>query len=119
MSELKWRGKEAAAKIARAIPRGLEAACVVVEAQVKINLYNVVYSTPEPANYKRTGNLGNAWAHQVFGKHAQVGTPVEYAVYIEYGTSRMAARPVLRPAVDEHQPEILKAFANEIRKVLA
>ena len=28
-----------------------------------------------------------------------VGTDVEYAVYVEYGTSRMAAQPYMRPAV--------------------
>lgn len=29
-----------------------------------------------------------------------VGTPVEYSVYVELGTSRMAAQPYLRPAVE-------------------
>lgn len=28
-----------------------------------------------------------------------VGTDVEYAVYVEFGTSRMAAQPYMRPAV--------------------
>ena len=29
-----------------------------------------------------------------------VGTSVEYSVYVEFGTSRMAAQPYLRPAVE-------------------
>ncbi len=31
-----------------------------------------------------------------------IGTNVEYAPYVELGTSRMAARPFLRPAATEH-----------------
>lgn len=31
--------------------------------------------------------------------YADVGTAVEYSVYVEMGTSRMAARPFLRPAL--------------------
>lgn len=30
---------------------------------------------------------------------AIVGSPLEYAGYVEYGTSRMAAQPYLRPAL--------------------
>lgn len=36
--------------------------------------------------------------------YADIGSAVEYSVYVEMGTSRMAARPFLRPA--------LKAAAN-------
>lgn len=35
------------------------------------------------------------------GLEAQVGSNVVYARYLEYGTSRMAARPFFRPAVEE------------------
>lgn len=31
----------------------------------------------------------------------EVGTNVEYAPHVEYGTRKMAAQPYLRPAVDE------------------
>lgn len=34
------------------------------------------------------------------GLYADVGTAVEYAPYVEMGTSRMAARPFLRPALN-------------------
>jgi len=35
------------------------------------------------------------------GNAPGVGTPVEYAGYVELGTSKMAAQPYLRPAVEE------------------
>lgn len=47
-----------------------------------------------------TGNLIGSIATQEDGQGAIVGTNVEYAPYVEYGTSRSTARPYLRPAVD-------------------
>jgi len=35
------------------------------------------------------------------GNTIQVGTNVEYAPYVEYGTEDMKAQPFLRPAFDE------------------
>ncbi len=34
-----------------------------------------------------------------------IGTNVEYAPYVELGTSKMAARPYLKPAATEHSAE--------------
>ncbi|MBG6085816.1 HK97-gp10 family putative phage morphogenesis protein [Zhihengliuella flava] len=35
---------------------------------------------------------------------AEVGPTVEYGIYVELGTSRMAAQPYLGPAADQHTP---------------
>jgi len=40
-----------------------------------------------------------------------VGTPVEYSVYVEFGTSRMAAQPYLRPAVEQASRNVAAIFA--------
>jgi HK97 gp10 family phage protein len=37
--------------------------------------------------------------------YADVGSNVEYAVYVEMGTGRMAARPFLRPALSAARDE--------------
>lgn len=51
-----------------------------------------------------------------------VGTNVEYGPYVEYGTSRMAAQPYLRPAMDEDgqeaAQEIARAYERFIGEVL-
>ncbi len=52
-----------------------------------------------------TGNLRNSITHLVDGKAAYIGTNVEYAPYVELGTSKMAARPYLKPAATEHSDE--------------
>ena len=51
-----------------------------------------------------TGRLRSSIAKPELGRDgrglfARVGTDVEYAPYVELGTSRMSARPFLRPAL--------------------
>lgn len=43
---------------------------------------------------------------------ALVGTNVEYARYLEFGTERMQARPFLRPAVAKNRREILRRIGR-------
>ena len=43
----------------------------------------------------------------------RVGTNVEYAVYVEFGTSRMEAQPYLRPAAEQAVAE-LDQIADDI-----
>lgn len=42
------------------------------------------------------------------GSGVYIGSNVEYAPYVEIGTSRMAARPFLRPAATEHSERYKK-----------
>lgn len=49
-----------------------------------------------------TGNLRNSVAYKVEDQTMAVGTNVEYAPYIEYGTYKMAARPYLEPAIADN-----------------
>ena len=54
-----------------------------------------------------TGRLKNSITSAVDPEEqvAYIGTNVEYAPYVELGTSRMAARPYLRPAAENHGDE--------------
>ena len=51
-----------------------------------------------------TGNLRGSIAHEVdtADNAVYIGTNVEYAPYVELGTSRQEAQPFLRPAASEH-----------------
>ena len=51
-----------------------------------------------------TGHLRGSITHEVdFDENAvYIGTNVEYAPYVELGTSRQKAQPFLRPAASEH-----------------
>lgn len=63
----------------------------------------------------KTGTMMRGW-RVVFDDptHAQVGNPVPYAPYNEFGTHRMAAQPMIVPAVEAERPR----FAADARKLL-
>lgn len=46
------------------------------------------------------------------------GDEVEYAEYVEYGTSRMAAQPYMRPAIELARQEFPRRVARQIRSEL-
>ena len=49
-----------------------------------------------------TGRLRGSISHTHDDKNAYIGTNVEYAPYVEFGTRRMSARPFLRTAVTHY-----------------
>lgn len=64
-----------------------------------------------------TGNLRNSITHTVNVEEQAVyiGTNVEYAAYVEMGTSRSRSYPYLKPAVVDHAEEY-KRIAEEFLK---
>ena len=72
----------------------------------------------EPPN-RDTGVLqANLKAELVAPLEAQVTSEAPYAAALEFGTSRMEARPYLRPARDKKAPEIQRLFEVEIDKLV-
>ena len=71
-----------------------------------------------------TGNLRNSITHQVRAEeHAvHIGTNVEYAPYVELGTknktggTKMAKRPYIVPAIEDHVGEYRQIATNELKK---
>ena len=53
---------------------------------------------------KDTGNLINSITHVVNmgNKSVVLGTPVEYAIFVEKGTGKSIAQPFLTPAVEDN-----------------
>lgn len=92
----------------------LEAIGMTAEGYAKIEITKAVYNTPPSPSYKRTGRLRNSIAHARDDDAAYIGTNVEYAPYVELGTSKMKARPFLRPAATEHSAE----YKNIVKSAL-
>lgn len=84
--------EEASQGVARAIDRALEEIGLAAEGYAK------------RACPVDTGNLRNSITHAVdtADNAVYIGTNVEYAPYVELGTSRQKAQPFLRPAASEH-----------------
>lgn len=82
---------------------GLEAGARVVETHAKIRC---------PVD---TGNLrASIMVDEATPERALIAPHTEYAEHVEFGTSRQAAQPYMRPALDEHQPEIIDAVERTV-----
>lgn len=97
--------------VRKALPDQLKMALTAIgmagETNAKAHITDVVYNTPQSPSYKRTGRLRNSLTYQVDENDLAVfiGSNVEYAIYIELGSSRMRPRPYLRPAITNHTDE--------------
>lgn len=100
--------REMTARLAQA----LETVGVQAEANAVTEVNRAVYDTPPSPNYVRTGNLRSSIAHAVDNAEqcAVVGARIEYAPDVELGTSKMKARPFLRPAVANYADQYKAMF---------
>lgn len=72
----------------------------------------------EPPN-RDTGVLqGGLENNQTGPISAEVRSTAAYAAPLEFGSSKMAARPYMRPARDKEAPRIQRLFAQEIGKLV-
>ncbi len=71
----------------------------------------------DTGNLRRSIHTGN---QQSGGTTAsvEVGTDVEYAGYVEFGTRFMPAQPYLRPALESQRPDALREAADALRALL-
>lgn len=97
------RSVEAIHEKERNVRAALEAAGLVAEGYAKVHLEQ----TPRRVD---TGRLRDSISHRVHDDVVEVGTNVEYAIYVEFGTSKMAPNPFLRSAAGDH--------ANEYKEIL-
>ena len=66
-----------------------------------------------------TGNLRSAITSMVEqiaadAMQGQVGAPVEYALFVELGTSKMSAQPYLRPALRNNFSKVVSIIQEAI-----
>ena len=63
-----------------------------------------------------TGNLRNSITNNQEDAYTVViGTNVEYAPYVELGTTRAREQPFLRPAIENHKHEFEKIVEMELK----
>lgn len=101
--------------------RAVMAGAFVLETKIKVSMSASSHSGKMYAGHRAsapgetpavdTGNLVNSIKSELVSSSdtdawANVGTGVEYAEYLEFGTSRMESRPYMRPAYDENVEQI-------------
>jgi HK97 gp10 family phage protein len=66
-----------------------------------------------------TGNLKGSLTHKVDkpDKEVHIGTNVDYAAYVEKGTSRMRAQPYLEPAVMNNVSNIKQIAERGLQQI--
>ena len=85
--------------------RGLEAGARVVETWAKVN------TTPNVD----TGALrASIMVDEVTPNEAIIAPHTDYAEHLEFGTVKMPAYPYMRPALDEHEQEIVAAVGAQV-----
>jgi HK97 gp10 family phage protein len=72
---------------------------------------------------RRTGKLASSIVAEIRSKsrdRAEIsvgpGKEAFYGMFVEMGTSKMAAQPFLRPALDESRAEVEASVRDELRK---
>ena len=65
----------------------------------------------------RTGALRSSITAEPRHKYLwEVAPHKDYAIFLEFGTYKMAPRPYMRPAADKHRPAFLQAMAAALGK---
>lgn len=86
------------------VARDLARRAVKITNQAKQNASQPPPSVPGQGPSVRTGRLRGSITYRLGGDsaglYADIGTAVFYAPFVELGTSRMAARPFLAPALE-------------------
>jgi HK97 gp10 family phage protein len=98
-------------KLSQCVEKALFASCIIVEG-------DAVERVPVD-----TGNLKNSITHDVKmkgenGGEGIVGTNVDYAPWVEFGTRHMLAQPYLRPSLLANEHRIASVFSREINVAL-
>ncbi|WP_394161573.1 HK97-gp10 family putative phage morphogenesis protein [Galactobacter valiniphilus] len=105
--------KDFGRKLNRAAPRLQPLAQKVVAKVAHDVTAQAVASAPHD-----TGALQNSIKPYVSGLSAEVRPGVNYAHYVELGTSKMAAQPYLFPALDRNAQSFTTALAAAAKKVM-
>ena len=107
MKNMEWYGDKVIQSVENAKRGGLTAAALIVEGDATLRAA------------VDTGNLRSSITHKVVSdEEAHIGTNVDYAPYVERGTSKMAAQPFLRPALDNNKSRIEKMIGDVIGKAV-
>ncbi len=79
---------------------------------------NIIHQASAPGEPPAmdTGLLANSISTTAEGSlRYVVSASAHYAIYLEYGTYKMAARPFMRPAFEQVKPGFLEAIARALR----
>ena len=104
--DYKDNSKQVLSAMEKGIKNGLEAIGLTAETYAK-------KETPVD-----TGRLRNSISHSVDGEAVYIGSNVEYAPYVELGTSRAKAHHMLQKAATEHSAEYKRLAEDAVKSAI-
>jgi HK97 gp10 family phage protein len=116
---LEWHGDELLKVLASEMEKRLAVVGEVVRGEAVRSLRRKKFppsSLPNTTPAWRTGHLFRSVQYEV-GKGqftVRIGTNVRYGLYLEVGTSKMAPRPWLRPALEKSRKRIVGILAKPL-----
>lgn len=78
--------------------------------------YQHMASAPNSPPNTDTGALVRSVVVEVQREDVYVGSGLEYAPYLEFGTKRMTQRPWLNPALEQNRRRIVKVVTDAMKK---
>lgn len=130
-NNVEWSGDKFLSGLEKQMGDNLEKAAIYLKGKVKEALnrseqyqrfvgdHGVWYKGEDPSSpgsppKKITGTLQRSIAHEMGPdrKEAFVGSNIDYALFLELGTSKMAARPFLRSTLMKERDAIAKILAT-------
>jgi HK97 gp10 family phage protein len=128
---VQWSGDKFLSDVEKTLGENLEKAAIYYKSEVKkalnrsqereryvgdagVYYHGLDPSAPGEAPKKLTGYLQRSIAHEMSADKqvAFVGSALDYAFFLEMGTSKMQARPFLRPTLARLRDEITKIIAT-------
>ena len=113
---VKWYGDRLKKEVEAKCLKNMGAACRFLEGEIKKDLSGPSPSSPGEPPGVVSGTLRRGVTHEVEkGPNrvvGRVGTNIEYAIPLEFGTSKMAARPFLRPGLEKNKKPIAKILTS-------
>ena len=98
----------------------LAVATATIDARAAIHVHSVaddVARSAQAAAPVLTGALRDSIEVDREGLAAEVGSSLDYAVFVEYGTWKDAPQPFLGPALDQEEPELLLRLQAEASNI--
>lgn len=121
MAEVRWHGKRFLASAETELEKAIAIGAIRVQREARRitrlhsgptkTLPDAVPSQPGQPPHLRTGTLNRSIDQETFRKAGtfvgRIGTNLKYGRYLEMGTTKMGARPYLRPSLTAMRRRIL------------
>lgn len=113
---VKWYGDRLKKEVEAKGEKNMNKACRFLESEIKKDLSGKSPSAPGDPPGVVSGKLRRSMTHEVEKTPrritGRVGTNIEYAIPLEFGTSRMAARPFVRPNFEKNKKPIANILTS-------